>query len=667
MAPGVAGRGRARAVAAAAAGAVLLAGAVSVAPRLTAETWRETSVDAILLALGPPRSDRVVVVDIDRATIAATGPWPWSRSRIADLVDAVAAGVPQLVGVDILLAGPDRAAPQTLLSRLPEPQRSAVAPILAGLPDPDARLADALSSVPAVLAVLLADDPAEVPAAPPLVVSGAPPRLAPWGAPGATAPYGRLLDGPVSVGVASLEQGVGDRVRAVPLLASAGGQVLPGFAAEVVRTGELAGSFILDGAAGTLGIGRHVVPLPVSADLRIRPSGPAHWAERTVSAGDVLAGRIPPERFENRIVLVGGSSPDLGGLRVTAASPVAPSVQIQADAIETMLAGRVPVRPDDAGRWELAAAALLALAGLIAGLSATPLGAAVGVAGAAAGWAAGAAALLALTGLAVDPVTPALAALASGVPAALVTAVEARRAAASVRRRFEQHLAPEVVERIVGDPDLVRLAGERREVTALFTDIEGFSATADALGPTALVAMLDRYFDSVARIVVAHGGMVDKFVGDAVHALFNAPLDLSDHPRAAVRAAIAIAAETEALRALPEMAGLGRTRIGIETGPAVVGDVGTGVKLDYTAHGTAVNTAARLEALNKELGTTICVGPECRSRVDGIAFRPVGAVEVRGIGRLEVFEPVPEARPGVAPVSPARSGTPPRSAPRPIG
>jgi len=175
------------------------------------------------------------------------------------------------------------------------------------------------------------------------------------------------------------------------------------------------------------------------------------------------------------------------------------------------------------------------------------------------------------------------------------------RREAFVRHRLEQHLAPAVVRRIVEQPELVKLDSERREVTALFTDIERFTATTHRAGPEQLVATLDQYFEGVAGIVIRHGGIIDKIVGDAVHALFNAPLDLKNHPQRAVECAIAIQTWCEGFRRCAPAAAieLGRTRIGIETGLAVVGDVGIRSKLDYTAHGDAVNMAARLEACTR--------------------------------------------------------------------
>ncbi len=211
-----------------------------------------------------------------------------------------------------------------------------------------------------------------------------------------------------------------------------------------------------------------------------------------------------------------------------------------------------------------------------------------------------------------------------------------------LRSRFEQHLAPAVVRRILERPGLVKLRGERREVTALFTDVEGFTATTHRADPAILVNTLDNYFEGMATIIIAHGGMIDKIVGDAVHALFNAPNDLKDHPQKAVECAIALRSWSEVFRHRPEVAmiGFGRTRIGLETGPAIVGDVGIRAKLDYTAHGDAVNVAARLEAANKELGSSICIGPVAASRCDRSLLRPLGEITVRGRDdAITVFEP----------------------------
>jgi adenylate cyclase len=158
--------------------------------------------------------------------------------------------------------------------------------------------------------------------------------------------------------------------------------------------------------------------------------------------------------------------------------------------------------------------------------------------------------------------------------------------------------------------------------------------------PQDLVAFLDAYLDALTRVVLAHGGTVEKIVGDAVHAVFNAPLDLPDHPRRARDCALALLRAAEAARASPlgQRLGAGRTRIGIETGRAVVGDVGGAGRLDYTAHGDVMNTAARLERANKTLGTSVLIGPAAASRIGTDELRPLGQLELRGrSGALDVY------------------------------
>lgn len=605
---------------------------------------RDRAVDAALLRYALDHDGPVLVVDIDQTSLDTLGPWPWPRDRIATLLEAIAVANPAAVGLDILLEGPDRSSPEALARALAGRLDPTAAAQLAALPDPDARLARAIGAAPTVLATLIgggADEDGKVPPAP-FAIAGGEPRLDPWAGPAAL-PHAPFIAAARETAVASLAADPDGRVRAVPLLAIARATPLAGFATAAIRAREKAALYVLDGSREQIEIGAHAVPLVLDAAMRFRPSTIERQAARTVPAGEILSGGVPSVRIAGKIVLVGGSAPALGSLRQTASGPLTPSVQIHADAVETIAAGLAPVRRDWAWGIDLAAAILLAIAGAAAGAWLAPGIAALAAGAAAVMWAGGALATLAVTGSLFDPIGPALAGFVAAGVAGLVAAIEARRNAAALRRRFESRLAPEVVRRIADDPDRVKLTGERREVTAVFTDVEGFTEIVERLAPDVLMGLLDRYFEGVVAIVTGHGGMVDKIVGDAVHALFNAPLDLDRHPERAVRAALEIATFGEAFRTAQDVAplGFGRTRVGVETGPAVLGDVGSGAgRLDYTAHGGAVNTAARLEALNKELSSAICVGPVCRAQVDGIAFRDLGEVEVRGRGRLALFEPL---------------------------
>jgi adenylate cyclase len=206
-------------------------------------------------------------------------------------------------------------------------------------------------------------------------------------------------------------------------------------------------------------------------------------------------------------------------------------VQIQAAAVEAMLRGNVPVRPIWAEFAEPIAAMGLGLICLLLAARSRPLAATLFAALICLGWSAAALAAVPGLSLLLDPAGPPIVAIAAFAAATLVRFVRDEWRARLLRLSFEQHLAPEVVRRIAADPAALRLRGEMREITALFTDIEGFTSMTERAEPTDLVALLDAYFDVATRIVTDHGGMIDKIVGDAIHAIYNAPWRCSKRPR----------------------------------------------------------------------------------------------------------------------------------------
>ena len=469
-----------------------------------------------------------------------------------------------------------------------------------------------------------------------------------WQAAGAIGPTLPLAAAARGLGALSLPGSADGAIRQVPVFVAAGRVLMSGLAVEALRLASGASSYLIEAKPPTLVVGSRRVALSRDGLLRLVPVAGWRRVARTLSAVDVLEGRANGGRLAGALVLLGGSAPELGGLRKTPADPLTPSVQIQADAVEQLLAGRAPRALAGAPIVQPLTVLVIGVLAVVLGATLSPAsGAVILTATVALLWIA-ALALLGLADRLVDPLTPSIGAVLVFMVTAGTAYSLTRRREAFVRRRLEQHLAPAVVRRIVEQPDLVKLNGERREVSALFTDIEGFTATTHHAGPEDLVATLDQYFEGVAGIVINHGGMIDKIVGDAVHALFNAPLDLEDHPQRAVECAIAIQTWSEnfRLRAPASAIELGRTRIGIETGLAIVGDVGIRSKLDYTAHGDAVNMAARLEACNKDLGSAICVGPAAAGRCDTSALRPIGQLAVRGRSELiTVFEPWPRDAP----------------------
>jgi len=209
---------------------------------------------------------------------------------------------------------------------------------------------------------------------------------------------------------------------------------------------------------------------------------------------------------------------------------------------------------------------------------------------------------------------------------------------ARLRRTFERFVPETIAGALIADEGAI--APQEREATVLFTDIERFTQIAASLAPREIMVMLNAYFSEVAAIIHRHNGVITQFQGDAVLASFNLPLTDPEHARSALRAALEI--EREIADAVFEGGIRLRTRIGISTGLVVGGTVGGGERLGYTVHGDTVNLAARLEALNKELGTTILVSARTVELLGGsTAFRDHGLVEVRGFAApLAVFEPV---------------------------
>ena len=602
---------------------------------------RERGFDAVLLGDLqirdlPQGKPEIVVVDIDRHTLAALGNWPWPRATMARLVSAVAAGKPSALGIDVLFAGADPRSPAAAIHR---PEGTALSP---QIPDGDQRLADAISSVSTALGSTL--DTASGRASRTVTVL----RRGPiglddiWRGRGASEPFASLVEAAAGNGIISLPGDPDGKVRRIPLLAGVGETLRPGLAVETVRLRQHASTLILEANPQRLVIGNLNITLPSDGFLRLVPVRPERELARTISAIDIVQNEAKRAPLADSIALIGGSAPELGGLRATPGDPLRPSVQIEANAIEQIILQRAPIAVP--GGVQFLLTFILSVIVLVVAVTSSPVSGVIIAAIAIATMWAGAIGISLSFDRLIDPLTPSIGAAATFVTGSLGSFIMVTRREARIRDRFAQHLAPEVVKRIAENPDMLKLRAEKRELTALFTDIEGFTSMTHRAGPEQLVAELDGYIEGVASIVMKHGGMVDKIVGDAVHALFNAPIDLADHATRAVECAIEMRSWTEQyrFRKTARAIGFGRTRIGIETGDAVVGDIGIRSKLDYTAHGDSINSAARLEAINKEIGSSICIGPIAAGYCDPSTLRPLGTVALRGLETpIAVFEPWP--------------------------
>jgi adenylate cyclase len=439
---------------------------------------------------------------------------------------------------------------------------------------------------------------------------------------------------------------VGEEVYAERLLWRHAGKQYPSLAfqaARLVDPRRYGGP--VTASAHALRAGTATVPLD-GGQLLIRWRGPLiagnrqtwpvySYSRLALSYEDIYHGRapaIPPEVFRGKVVFVAVTAAGIPDVRQT---PVGsqPGMIIHATALDNLLRGDFLRR---APGW--------ANAGTVAVTALAAAGAATLLTSAAAGTAAtllvmllaAAAACFAFTGgVWLDAAAPALAGVLaySGTMAAnYVTEGRERR---RVRGLMSRYVNPEIVRQLTDEVLDLKLGGQRVPLTILFSDIRGFTSLSEKLPAEGVVAMLNEYLGAMTEIVFEHGGTLDKFIGDAVMALWGAPLPVPDHARRAAECALAMTAELERLNARwAEAGGAANLRIGIgiNTGEAVVGNLGSlKRKLEYTAIGDAVNLASRLESLNKDMETTIIVSEATRAALgEGFDTAPLREVKVKG-------------------------------------
>jgi adenylate cyclase len=380
------------------------------------------------------------------------------------------------------------------------------------------------------------------------------------------------------------------------------------------------------------------VPTDASMRMLVGYIGPSR-AFPTHSVAQVLRGEVADAVFRDRIVLIGA---DALGSRDTFRSPftsVLPGVERLATIVDSVLHGRHIVRPPSATLIEIASMLAVALA-LGLAVARWPLVAAAAFAIALAAAYAVSAQIALRHGVWQASAPPALSVLATFVGLSLYRYGLLDRERRHMRRLFGRYLAPAMVDRLVDDPELPKLGGELRELTILFCDLQGFTTLSERLEPTTLTRVLNQFLSAATDAVLAHGGTVDKYVGDCIMAFWNAPIEQPDHAELACRAALRIVANLEALNAAwSREGGLPRlgAGVGINTGPCTLGNFGSAHRFDYSAIGDAVNVAARLESETRVVKFPILLGPATAARVTHLATLPLGVVRVKGrVQGLEV-------------------------------
>lgn len=361
---------------------------------------------------------------------------------------------------------------------------------------------------------------------------------------------------------------------------------------------------------------------------------------------------LPKEWFANKIVLVGGDYGFIDRKRVPMAVTrpgnlgEIPGIEVLAYALSQIMDGRPG--PDIPFPIEVAIVVAFAAIGMALGRMDTKLTYSIGgalllIIGY---WIFGYELYRSITKL-VPLVTPTVSMAIALWATASYVGQQDRNQKKFIQQAFSKYLSPALLEEIVRDPTSLSLDARRREMSFIFTDVAGFTTISESMDASELALVLNRYLDGVCRVIFAHGGTVDKFIGDAVFAIFNAPRSQEDHAKRAVQCALAI--DEFADRFLREEnergAKFGMTRIGVHSGSASVGNFGSADRFEYTALGDAVNTAARLEGLNKYFGTRVCVSGAAAAQSPEQPFRRLGQVVLKGKTQaIEVMEPLSAER-----------------------
>nr|WP_231384411.1 adenylate/guanylate cyclase domain-containing protein [Thioalkalivibrio sp. ALE23] len=442
--------------------------------------------------------------------------------------------------------------------------------------------------------------------------------------------------------------------RRAPPMTRFDGELVPGLglAAFLAGAGESPGLRLEDDGRA-LRVGDRRLPLDPEGRLILRFERPG--AERTrLRAAAVIQSElrlaadagadtpIDPAELEGRHVMVGLSAAGLFDLRPLPLDPRAPGVEFHATMLENLTAGRF-MREVDATRAQVLVGLLAFLPAFLAGLGRSSASTALAIAFALV-------APVLLSGFAhaggvwLPLVVPLVAGLTGTVGAAVYNYAREGRERRFIKAAFAQYLSPQVIERLLEEPDRLKLGGERRELTIFFSDLEGFTSLSERLSPDELTRLLNEYLTEMTDILTACGATIDKYEGDAIIAFWNAPVDVPDHPRRAVEAALECQRRLAAMA--PRLRGrAGRDlamRIGVNTGEAVVGNMGSRTRFDYTMLGDAVNLAARLEGANKVFGTyTLIAESTVRKLPETLYCRELGEIRVVGRARpVRVYEPV---------------------------
>ncbi|MGI9482801.1 MAG: CHASE2 domain-containing protein [Hyphomicrobiales bacterium] len=635
----------------------LLAGFLVLLASVTAHFYRPATVETLSLAVFDtfqrlkPRTVQenapVRIIDIDEASLKKRGQWPWPRSDIAKLVERLGQMGAAVVTFDMVFSEPDRTSPHRIAGRLKESALLPETTNLSSLPDNDRTLAKTFSEWPVVAGMVFMrqKNTNRPPVKTGFAIAGSDPRASLVTFNGSIHNLPVLEEAVPGIGYFNFEPDRFDRtVRRVPVVAGLGGELYPSLLAETVRVAQRAGSMVLkssdasgeanwsgDPVMTAIKIGDIEIPTNEAGEVWLYHSG--HKVSRFISAYRILnatpaeLAQLQPQ-IAGHVVFIGASAAGLLDIVATPLSSATAGVEVQADALEMVLAGQFLTRPDWARGAELAVTIILScflifLMPVIGARWCGVLGAIVVVLSVGGAWVA-----FSHYRYLFDTVYPLMgtSAVYLVVSGALFLTAENERLA--IRRSFSQYLAPELVERLARDPKALKLGGEECELTVLFSDVRDFTTLSESLTSGELGELMNAYFTPMSDVLLKADATIDKYIGDAIMAFWNAPLDVDGHPARACAAALEMLNRLDGLR---KQRGLDlRIGIGLNTGFCSVGNFGSEQRFNYSVFGDPVNLAARIEGLTKLYGADILIGETTARAADRFALIEMDLIRVVG-------------------------------------
>ncbi|MGZ5840833.1 MAG: CHASE2 domain-containing protein [Xanthobacteraceae bacterium] len=615
-----------------------------------------------------PREQKVrpvVIVDIDEASLREIGQWPWPRTVIADLITRLCAAGAVAVGFDVIFAEPDRMSPAVAAGSF-RGLDAETREKLAALPSNDAVLAEAIKRVGGIIVgetgAAQAAPRAEGENTPQtgFAIVGPNPRPFLVTFPGLLRNIPPIEQAAAGRGMFSIDPEPDGIVRRVPVVMEAQGQLAPALTMEMLRVVSRAGAILI--RADQAGVKTVAVPgLEVPTDGRGR-----FWVyfnkrdpARSVSATDVLNGRVAPDRLRGRLVLIGTSATGLLDIKTTPVQPDMPGVEVHAQILENILTKSLLASPGYAIGAEIIAAVVFGLAIIVA---APMLPAAIVVA-------LGAALIAGLIGISwyffvehhllIDFTYPLISCWLIYLVLTFVNYFREQQQRQQIRSAFGFYLSPPLVEQLARSPEKLVLGGEERRMTILFSDVRGFTTISEHYkdDPQGLTQLMNRFLTPLTNAIIERKGTIDKYIGDAIMAFWNAPVDDDEHEANACDAALEMLARAEVLngelkREAEASGGVYmplRIGIGLNSGPCVVGNMGSDFRFNYSVLGDTVNLASRLESRTKDYRLSLVIGSRTAERAkEKFATMEIDLIQVKGkkqpelvftvLGRAEVSE-----------------------------